>query len=53
MQEDFASLCKIIDKKDHTFPNFPFPIEIKNILSPPTPANRLPPSPTSNSSTPP
>ena len=37
VQEDFASLCMIIDQKDHPFPNFPFPIEIKNILSSPPP----------------
>ena len=44
MQVDFASLCKIIDQKDHLFPNFLFPIEIKKILSPPAP-NSVPPPP--------
>ena len=28
MQENFASLYKIIDQKDQLFPNFPFPIAI-------------------------
>ena len=35
MQVDFASLCKIIYQKDHLFPNFPFPIEIKKSFLPP------------------
>ena len=51
MQEDFASLCKIIDKKDHLLPNFPLSIETKKNLPP-----RLivyPPPPTSYSSNPP
>ena len=34
MQEDFASLCKIIDKKDHLLPNFPLPIETKKSFPP-------------------
>ena len=43
VQEDFASLCKIIDQKTTFSPDFPFPIETKkSFLSPPP--NRLPPS---------
>ena len=34
MQEDFASLYKIIDKKDHLLPNFPLPIETKKSFPP-------------------
>ena len=53
MQEHFASLWKIIDKKDHLFPNFLLPFWDKKIsfLSP-----RIvypPPSSTSNFSNPP
>ena len=43
MQDDFASLCKIIDKNDHLLPNFPLSIETKKNLPPPS--NRVPPSP--------
>ena len=43
MQGHFASLWKIIDEKDHPFPNFTLIIEIKKYpFFVPTP-NRLPP----------
>ena len=51
MQVDFASLCKIIYQKDHLFPNFPFPIEIKKSFLPPSLI--VYPSPTSFSYNPP
>ena len=48
MQEDFASLCKIIDKKDHLLPNFPLPIETKKSFPPlivyPPPPSLTPPT---------
>ena len=37
MQNDFASLCKIIDQNDHFFPKFLLPYWDKKILSPPPP----------------